>query len=104
MAQQQTHPLDLSLATNSMGDHLDADARQRLQNAYDRPSEANWDRAHTININGNGPLVTLWMAVCEVDPTFPRTGPRWSGNVRISGWPTFPSSETIAQAVAWATH
>jgi hypothetical protein len=97
--------LDLDLATNSMGDHLSFDARQRLQDAYDRPSEENWDRAFSINLTGgDGPLITLWMAVCEIDPTFPKSGPRWSGNVRISGWPAFPSAETIAQAVAWATH
>lgn len=74
---------------------LVGDARARLDAVLADPSEATWENAYTLVVNGSS--VTLWAAWVAVDaeaPRFRRQGEAWS---RI------PSQLVLRRALRWAT-
>src|SRR5262252_6294590 len=77
-----THlPVNLDGTSNLFGE-LGPDVRDRLQAVVAHPDETTWDDAHSVILRDGsnfGLGLTLWQAVCKVDPLFPQTGPvsRW---------------------------
>jgi len=88
--------LSLQYATNMFG-KLNRDLRERVLNAVENPTEENWDRAYSVIIDASGISMTLWKAVCEVDPTFPNMK---SGE----SWDRIPDSDLLVEAIVYATH
>lgn len=98
---------ELDLATNMMG-RLSDEIRERLRTVVNDPSEKNWSLAANILLN-RSPMVTLFSAVCAIDPSYVSAGPTSTINgkgkvVRLSGWAKIPSSELLVQAIQYATH
>ena len=107
-------PVDLLLATDMMGRPLGSDQLARLAAVIDNPTEATWDDAHSIILNGSVGLgLTLWQAVCELDPSYTTTGPVHSWikddsdlgghSEPASGWVKIPPAQLIRQAINYAT-
>jgi hypothetical protein len=88
-------------ATNLFGP-LSPEIIARLDAVVANPTNETWEDAHSIILRAKG-FRTLWQAVIEVDPTFPRTGPRTDaeGN-QVSGWAAIPTREVIMAAITEA--
>ena len=106
-------PVDLLLATNMHGP-LGSDVLARLAAVIDNPTNETWQDAHSIILNRDVGLgVTLWQAVCELDPSYKHIGPRsaWieddsdlgGHSEPISGWAKIPPADLIRQAINYAT-
>lgn len=99
------HAIDAARAENLFG-KLDDDCRRRLAAVIDNPCEETWDDANSLVVTmhkGGAIGVTLWQAVCWVDPTFPNRGPSTDllGN-RIRGWTCIPDRDLLLRALRWA--
>jgi len=95
--------LDLNLASNLFGKISDT-IQARLQRYADNPTEDGWDDVHGIILNKES-MMTVWQALLELDPSFPRRGPSEDGEGRrIAGWERIPTSEEFNQAIHFATH
>lgn len=70
---------------------LSDDCRRRLEAVIDNPSQATWDAAYSIIIDGN--FGTLWQAWCQIDVAAPRSKPH------DAEWPVIPDSFTIYRAI-----
>jgi hypothetical protein len=84
----------LDRARNAFGP-LDEEIRRHIRDAALHPNSMTWDAARTLNITGS--FSGLWSAVCEIDPSFPRSVP--SPEVGEVQWPKVPSGETILLAL-----
>ena len=93
--------LELSLARNMFG-RLKPKERVRIRRVVQTPTEENWDDASSIIVGANG-WMTLWQAVCRVDPGFPK-----SAEIKSDGsgfvWSEIPTRETLIKALEYATH
>jgi hypothetical protein len=77
--------------------HLTPESQRRLRAVIEHPTRATWERAYSLALTpGFG--ITLWQAVCVVDPTFPTKGP---GQQRH--WVRVPDQLTIVRAIRAAT-
>ena len=105
--------VDLNAAGNMFG-ALNGELRVRLMAVLKDPTEATWDDAYSIILRDEGLGLTLWKAVIAVDPSFARVrGPvtAWvdddselgGHSEPVSGWSRVPSSDTIIQAISYAT-
>lgn len=73
---------------------LSADCRARLTALIERPSQATWDDAHSIIIDGN--FGTVWQAWLAVDASAPRSKPC------DAPWPRIPDQLTVYRALRHA--
>jgi hypothetical protein len=95
--------LELDLAKNMFG-ALEPEYRDRLRRLYDNPCIETWDDAYSI-IVGSDRWMTLWQAVCKIDPSFSTIGQVTDrqGNV-LKEWGKIPSRQLIREALIFATH
>ena len=94
--------LDLNLASNLHG-KLSTPIQARLQCYADNPTEVGWDDIHGIILSQES-MMTVWQAVIELDPSFPRRGPSEdSDGKRIRGWERIPTADQFYQAINFAT-
>lgn len=96
--------LELSLSRNMFGELTD-DYKQRIRSYLERPSYEEWDDISGIILSDKGTMLTVWQAVCAVDPSFPCVGRRTTLEGKIlKDWDRIPSVETLRQALIYATH
>ena len=79
----------LEFATNMFG-HLKPDVKSRLQQVIDNPNQETWNDAYFFIIAGGK---TLWQAVLDIKPDFPRS------KGLDSDWGEIPDSDTIIKAI-----
>ena len=79
---------------------LPPDCVARLRAVVMDPSQKTWGDAHCITVRGNllstGQAIgniTLWQAVLEIDPAFPRSKPAGES------WPRVPTSDLLRRAI-----
>jgi len=84
--------LALEFGTNMFG-KLKPDIKARLEAVIDNPCQETWEDAHSIILNADGKMTTLWQAVIKVDWDMP------AGKPHDSEWPHIPSRETIIEAI-----
>lgn len=82
--------------TNMLG-FLGLAMKKRLRQVHNNPPRF-WDRDHGIVLGHQ----TLWQLVVQVDPTFPKCGPTYSGGVKVEDWERFPTPQEIEQALLLA--
>jgi hypothetical protein len=95
--------LELDLAKNMFGS-LEPQIRDRLRRLYANPCVETWDDAHCI-IVGSDRWMTLWQAVCKIDPSYSTIGrvEDRQGKV-LKEWGKIPSRRLIREALIYATH
>ena len=76
--------------------------QKRIKNYIKKPTFDNWDDIQCIIISGN--MKTIWQAVIEIDPTFPRRGRSedLEGNI-VKEWERIPEPFIVLQAIKQAT-
>jgi len=88
----------LNFATNLFG-NIDEKIKGRILIYLDEPNADNWDDIQGIIINGES-FKTIWQAVIEVKPDFPKIGRKETFNGEIiEDWKEIPSKETIIKAI-----
>lgn len=88
----------LANARNGFDKPLSSDSRIRIRKFLREPSESTWDAIYTILIT---PRVTVWQAVCALDPSFQtsvanRAGTSWR-------WTRIPDVMLVARAIREST-
>ncbi len=79
----------------SMIDLLDDQYRQIITLAATHPCSMTWDRAHSVIVGGG--IGGLWNAVCQVDPSFPKSAAH--NDVHEAIWEKVPSGDLILEAL-----
>jgi len=99
-----TETLDdaLGLARNAKGEPLKESTKADIRSLVDDPNPAGWEKCSTVILRGGEDVetVTLWKAVCEVDPAFPASTSHDDAGNRI--WEQIPTARTIRRAIRWA--
>lgn len=91
------------LATNQRG-RIDADIQRRLAALVNNPTIETWTDAHGLIVNGRDGI-TIWQAVCHIDPTYRNIGRVTDVNGRIvEEWERIPDRALLERALFWATH
>jgi transitional endoplasmic reticulum ATPase len=94
---------DLALARNGMGQPLHDITKVDIRLLIERPDPARWEKCATIVLGiARSEKLTLWKAVCAVEPRFPSMVDKDAHGNRI--WPRTPTPETVRRALHWATH
>ncbi len=88
--------LALEFATNMFG-NISPDIKKRLEKVIKNPTQKNWENAHSIIINSEGRMTTLWQAVIKVDCSMPISKPL------DAEWSYLPTGETIIEAIRNST-
>lgn len=86
----------LDKARNMFGP-LSPEIRKRILNFLQNPTTDSWDDIQSIIISGFG---TIWQAMIQIDPSFPRSGRRTdqAGNV-VQDWERIPTPEQVLQVL-----
>ncbi len=93
--------LDLSLASNLHG-KLNAPIQDRLHRYFNNPTEEAWEDVHGIILNQES-MMTVWQAMLELDPSFPRRGPSEElDGAQVRGWERIPTADEFSQAINFA--
>lgn len=89
----------LSFATSMTGRIKPAMIR-RVEKFLRNPNYDTWDDIFSIIIDGSGKTKTIWQAVLEIDPCFPRRGRTTdgAGNV-VNEWAECPLPVTVVEAI-----
>jgi hypothetical protein len=84
------------------GDKLSPDAKRQLKSYLTAPSTRKWSDINGLHVKG---YRTAWQLVLEVDPTFPKTGPRHDIETDrlLKDWERIPSRELLLEALRKAT-
>ena len=93
------------MARNMFDEPLTEDCRVRLMALLDNPTIDTWEDAHSIILNSESRVATVWQAVCAIDPNYANIGrvTDLHGNI-IKEWTRIPDRNLLLQAVAYATH
>lgn len=93
---------DLNLARNAVGEPLKEATKADIRALVADPTPKRWDQCATVILRSvdGGERVTLWKAVCEVEPAFPPSVPSDEDGHRV--WEQIPSSALIRRAIRWA--
>lgn len=94
---------EMTMLNNMLGPLTPVD-RVGLQALVDNPTLDGWDTwAHKII--KTKPTLTLWQAVCIVDPTFPRKGriEDVNGNL-LHNWARIPTTQVLVEALRYAAY
>lgn len=96
---KHTAPLALQFATNMNG-RLSEEIIKRIEKFLKRPSFNAWDDIHGIIIGGEARTRTIWQALLQIDPTFPRRGRSedMKGRV-IKEWERIPTPQDVIEAI-----
>ena len=93
--------LELDLARNMLGP-LNEEYRARLRALLDNPTVDTWDDAYCLLL---APTMTVWQAVCAVDPSYMNIGKAEDLHGRtVRPWGRIPDRRTIERALFYATH
>jgi len=84
--------LALEFGTNLFG-KLKPEIKKRLQAVIDNPCQDTWDDAHSIILNREVKMTTLWQAVIKIDWNMPVSKPH------DAPWNYIPSSKIIVEAI-----
>ena len=89
----------LQFATSMTG-HVKPEIIKRVQRYLKRPTFENWDDISGIIIDGRGRMKTIWNAVIEAYPFFPRRGRRTNlaGDV-LQEWEQKPEPAELIHAI-----
>lgn len=71
--------------------------RKRLEALLECPCNGTWDRAVHVTICPHG-MTTLWRAVCDLDPTFPKVRPSM-----FRPWKRVPDRALLIRAIWYGT-
>jgi hypothetical protein len=85
---------------DGLADHLgsmDATSKARVRSVIENPTSETWERAYSLVLHPKG--LTLWAAVCCVDPDFRTTGPGSDERGRRRQWRQVPDQLTIVRAI-----
>lgn len=94
--------IDTSTCKNVFGT-FKPDAKRRIAEFVNNPNTKTWDNACHIIIGGTS-FFTIWQAVIELDPTFPRVGRSEDFKGRIlEDWKRIPSIELFERAVRYGS-
>jgi hypothetical protein len=79
---------------------LSPQIQKRIKNYIKNPTNENWDDIHGIIVNPKGEMITIWNAVININPIFPRVGRRedYEGNI-IDEWQMIPNPLQVLQAI-----
>jgi hypothetical protein len=73
------------------------DIKQRIVTYFRKPTAENWDDIQSILISRG---TTIWQAVIGVDPSFPKTGRRYTPDgTLIREWEKVPSPQAVLMAI-----
>jgi len=83
---------------NLFGD-FPLNSAKRIQAYLNEPTVERWDDIHSIIIGGG--FFTVWQAVIEMDPTFPKVGPTTdiTGKI-VSDWQRIPTPFELYRAIS----
>jgi hypothetical protein len=93
---RRTKPRRLLTGLANFAGPLAPDIKRRLRAVIENPTSATWEDAHGLILTP-GLGITLWNAVCCVDPTFPMRGPGQDERGRRRAWPRVPDQLTIVR-------
>src|SRR5579875_1465877 len=93
---------DLNLARNAKGEPLKEATKADIRSLVEEPTIERWERCCNVILRGGADVetITLWKAVCEVDPAFPVSAPHDEAGNRV--WEQIPTGRTIRRAIRWA--
>lgn len=74
---------------------------KRIKRFIKSPTNKTWDDIHGILIT---PGKTIWQAVIELDPTFPKVGRTTLKRKVIQDWSRIPTPLQVLQAIKRATN
>jgi hypothetical protein len=94
-------PISLTAGLTNMFGPLDDSIKKRLHEVLQNPREY-WDRDHGIILRADAKYLTLWQAICVVDPTFPNRGPAYSKGKPKREWSRYPDTLLIARALRYS--
>jgi hypothetical protein len=77
------------------------EGKVRVRAVIENPTSETWERAAWLVLHRTG--ITLWNAVCCVDPTFPTRAPSNDKRGRRRPWPRVPDQLTLVRAIRGAT-
>lgn len=84
----------------SMTGRVKPEIIKRVQRYLRRPTFENWDDISGIIIDGRGRMKTIWNAVIEANPFFPRYGRRTNREGEIlREWEQKPTPEELITAI-----
>jgi len=92
----------LDKCNNLFGSSLNEDCRGRLERYINNPNPTpgDWDDISSIIIDGSGMGMTVWNALIEFDPTFPKVGRRFDFNWNVvREWERIPPGFIVARAI-----
>ncbi len=84
---------------SNMWGQLSPGIKARIKAYLKHPTSAGWEDIHSIIINPEGTMLTLWQAWLAIDPNAPMRGPRHDMNGPVESWPIFPDSFTLYRAI-----
>lgn len=89
----------LEMCENFYG-KLSPQIKKRIKNFLDNPNVENWDDISGIIIGTKGGIKTIWTAIIELDPTFPKRGRSidLDGNI-VKDWERIPTPLQVLQAI-----
>jgi hypothetical protein len=87
------------LAENMFG-KIKPEIIRRINKYIKNPTTAGWEDIHCIIIDRTGRMKTIWNAINDIDPFFPRYGRRTDiyGNI-LRDWEQTPSPEKVIEAI-----
>lgn len=88
--------ISLGLSSNMFG-RLKEPIKNRIRNYLKNPTYIGWNDIHSILITPNK---TIWQAVIDIDPTFPRRGISTDAKGKvIREWERIPSALFVKKAI-----
>lgn len=88
--------VSIEFAFNMFGS-LDWPLKSALYNYLEFPTEEHWNEIYSTIISPRGKMTTIWQAVLEIDPTFPkRASHDEHDNVQ---WEKIPSPIVVRKAI-----
>lgn len=94
--------IDLRQAKNIFGG-FNPDCRERIEEYVNNQNTETWDNCCHIIIGGKS-FLTIWQAVCDLDPSFPRRGRSEDFNGKMADeWKQIPSIELFERAIRYGS-
>lgn len=90
----------LSNCKDMLGRPLSAESIKRIKRFLADPTAENWDDIMGIVVRPSGRVNTIWQALLEVDPSFPRVGRTVDTDGRVvKEWERVPTPLEVLRAI-----